>query len=270
MERIGRSASWLSTIFNATTRFIARYWQFRIRWRPQFDTYKGLQRYADAVGERGFGSNLIYSFVDGSFFESARPGYKQRRAYSGYYRGHSLKFQAIVTPDGIITLSLPFWANAHDRAIYEEDESSQRLVNLLDTKILEGEQALYLYGDNAYYGCSFVQAPFNHPNGHGYLSGPKQAFNGHLASARIAMENAFGDLTNRFTYNSAHFALFSEGQPIGSYYYTACFLGNILCCIREGNLVSSRYRCSPPLLEEYLDLQAMLQRWEEDQEAEDE
>ena len=58
--------------------------------------------------------------IDGIVREAVRPGYGiQRRFYNIHYKKHSIKFQGIYTPDGlIISITGPWEAIAHDWYIY--------------------------------------------------------------------------------------------------------------------------------------------------------
>jgi len=57
-----------------------------------------LQVYADTIYQKGAPLPNCFGFVDGT----ARPGSNQRIMYNGHKCIHSLKFQAIATPNGLI------------------------------------------------------------------------------------------------------------------------------------------------------------------------
>jgi hypothetical protein len=58
--------------------------------------------------------------IDGTVREAARPGYGiQRRFYNVMYKKHSIKFQSICAPNGlIISITGPWEATAHDWYMY--------------------------------------------------------------------------------------------------------------------------------------------------------
>ena len=58
---------------------------------------------ADAIGL----GNCV-GFIDGTHKEVRRPTYFQQNAYSGYHAEHCISFQAVCTPDGMLSVSPPF------------------------------------------------------------------------------------------------------------------------------------------------------------------
>ena len=70
------------------------YWD-HIRLTPE-----QLKNYCQAIDTPG---NLIYGFIDGTHRAICRPSsLPQQPFYSGYKKIHSIKFQAIMAPDGLI------------------------------------------------------------------------------------------------------------------------------------------------------------------------
>lgn len=237
----------MSTIFNDAITFLATRWEHRIRWRADLDDYNRLFYYASKIAAAGYGDHQIFGFVDGSFFQFCRPVNDQRRYCSGYYKGHGLKFQAIMTPDGMVNLSDFFPAPIGDADIWHQDDAYYKIDNMM----LQKSVPLFSYGDHAYHQCAWVHAPYSHPNGHSLLPEDQRLFNAHLAEALVAVENGFGEVVKHWTYNSNKLGLKSLLQPVAAYYYTAGLFHNILCCLR-GNPISKRFNCTPPTVEEYL------------------
>jgi len=109
----------------------------------------------------GDGSALFWGFIDGTFRGFCRPtGYEQQRsAYSGHKKDTGQKFQAIVTPDGLVmSLVGPFMGPVNDWAIFRRSCVESKLRELM-----EGRKTLYLYGDPSYKISYRVIAPFKHP-----------------------------------------------------------------------------------------------------------
>jgi hypothetical protein len=64
-----------------------------------------------------------------------------------------------------------------------------------------GSPALYVYGDPAY-SCTFgTLCPFEDPCGRHWLPPTKQEFNARPKAVRIAVENAFGQTQQLWTYS---------------------------------------------------------------------
>ena len=57
---------------------------------------------SDAVSARGAPLQNCFGFVDGTVRPIARPGEHQRLVYNGHKRVHSLKFQSLALPNGVI------------------------------------------------------------------------------------------------------------------------------------------------------------------------
>ena len=115
-ELFGRSPAWLSTIFNDVVGYLVQEFKGLLQWHPQL-TYEQMQVYAKAV-EAISDCPRIWGFVDGTFRGFSRPGASneaQRRAYSGHKRQHGQNFQAIVTPNGLVSSLIgPFFGPTND------------------------------------------------------------------------------------------------------------------------------------------------------------
>ena len=66
-----------------------------------------MEIYSQKIYEKNGVLNNLWGFIDGTLRKTARPVYFQRHAYSGHKRCHGLKFQTVVTPDGLIALLWP-------------------------------------------------------------------------------------------------------------------------------------------------------------------
>ena len=71
-------------------------WNFDILSPPM------LQEYADVIHAKGAPLNNCFGFIDGTVRPISRPGQHQRIVYNGHKRVHSLKFQSVALPDGLI------------------------------------------------------------------------------------------------------------------------------------------------------------------------
>jgi hypothetical protein len=89
-------------------------------WHPRLDDYARLLEFGEATGLRtGLGGNSIWGFIDGTFRPFCRPSNEQGYHYSGQKKRHGLKFQGIVTPDGLISsMDGPWLARFNDWRIY--------------------------------------------------------------------------------------------------------------------------------------------------------
>jgi len=74
--------------------------------------------YADAIQAKGAALDICWGFVDGTVRAICRPKVNQRVVYNGHKRVHSLKFQSVVAPNGLIANLLgPVEGRRHDAAM---------------------------------------------------------------------------------------------------------------------------------------------------------
>lgn len=71
-------------------------WNFDILSPPM------LQEYADVIHAKGAPLNNCFGFIDGTVRPISRPRQHQRIVYNGHKRVHSLKFQSVALPNGLI------------------------------------------------------------------------------------------------------------------------------------------------------------------------
>ena len=72
------------------------------QWNPTVLSPVDLQIYSDAVAAKGAALHDCFGFIDGTVRPICRPGEQQRILYNGHKRLHSLKFQAVALPNGLI------------------------------------------------------------------------------------------------------------------------------------------------------------------------
>ena len=65
--------------------------------------HHALQTYAEAVSDKGTVLDNCFGFVDGTVCPICCPNTNQRIVYNGHKRVHSLKFQSIAIPNGLIS-----------------------------------------------------------------------------------------------------------------------------------------------------------------------
>jgi len=181
MRLFGKSRTWQSVIFNdVITHLVTRY-EEKLEWDSQRLTYYKLQSYAEYVGARGRGAS-IWGFVDRTLKVVCRPTRHQRRWYSGYKKRHAIKFQAITTPDGLIShLAGPFEGKLGDWAAWRQSGIEKHLRHVHQGRL--GNQGarprLYVYGDPVYSAGYGVIGPYkalpNRP-----LPPETQAFNAYV------------------------------------------------------------------------------------------
>jgi hypothetical protein len=248
-DLFGRSKSWLSTVFNDVILYLAARFAPVLLWHPQL-TYERLKVFADAV-ERVGGVPGIWGFVDGTFRGYCRPSgnEEQRRVYSGHKKLWGNNYQAIVTPDGLVSsLSGPYMGPTNDWTMWRRSGCDEAI-----REVMRGhEKTLYIYGDGAYYASFGVACPFEDPRGRRWLPDDKKAFNKALSSVRIAVEQSFGRTQVLWTYTAFNKGLTAGWQPVAVQFIVAILLTNCHTCLRGTSSAGSRFLVPPPEIEDYL------------------
>ena len=103
VPRFGRSVPELTMVSNYVMKFLCSTFNNKLRdmnqnWLSPFH----LETFAQAVHDEGGALQNCWGFIDGTVRPLCRPGENQRLLYNGHKRVHSLKFQSVVTPSGMI------------------------------------------------------------------------------------------------------------------------------------------------------------------------
>ena len=183
-------------------------------------------------------------FIDGTLRPIARPTRNQKVMYSGHKRCHGLKFQSVVTPDGIIChWSGPYAGSRHDAGIL----GTSQLLQVLEQSFVHQERTFNIYGDPAYPSSIILQAPFRGA----HITEVEQVFNRMMSRVRVAVEWSFGGLLQLFPFLDYRTNLKLHLQPLGVFFSVATILFNCHTCF-EGSVASSHFGVEPPSLNEYL------------------
>ena len=103
IPRFGRPVSVLSPITNHTLDYIyENHGHLITQWNRNILNPRALQSYADSISRKGASLNNCFGFIDGTVRPISRPGHAQRVVYNGHKRVHSLKFQSLAFPNGLI------------------------------------------------------------------------------------------------------------------------------------------------------------------------
>lgn len=217
-------------------------------------TPERLVTFTIAIQNRGAPLETCFGFIDCTLREIARPIYGQEAVYNGWKRKHCLKYQAVVTPDGIIIhLYGPVEGTKHDALVWNESGLSdilERHAYAPDGTILQ------IYGDPAYPITEYLLSPF----AGAAIGGDEQHWNRTMSKVRIIVEWYFKEVLQMFSYLD-----FTRSQkillsPIGIQYPVAVLLHNAHICLHRPQI--SQYFArpededipglfAPPSLEEY-------------------
>jgi nuclease HARBI1 len=203
--------------------------------------------YAHLVSEKSGGLvNNIWGFIDGTLRPTQRPSHFQRLLYSGHKRRHGLKFQSVVTPDGLFASMFgPICGNRHDSYMLRESNILPALEEMMP---IDG--VVYsLYGDPAYPQSRLLFGGFRYP----HPNSPEAAWNQQLSRVREAVEWNFKEIIAQFRFLDHEPEMKVFKMPVGLYFFVATFLCNIHSVL-YGNQAASYFDAETMTFDEYLDM----------------
>jgi hypothetical protein len=220
----------------------------KLNWDEDRLTPATIRRYAMAIENTG-GAMGVWGFIDGTMRAICRPDKNQRLYYSGYKKCHAIKFQAVTTPDGLMShLAGPWPGHRGDWGMYLASGLQNKLRRLNARE--NPEDHCYLYGDPAYalsYGViSAYKARPGRP-----LDPILHEVNTAMSAMRISVEHSFGKTMMLWSFNGFKGDLKVGLSPVGAYFVVAVLLSNIHSCV-YGNQTSQQFNCAPPSLHDYL------------------
>lgn len=197
---------------------------------------------------RSISNSRIVGFIDGTHVKIARPHGNARlenAAYSGHKKTHTLKYQAVTTPDGIcIDLAGPFAGSQHDSFLFANSGLYRRLKPALKV----GGIQYRIFGDPAYRSSDLLTVGYKGQN----LTNGQKEYNKILSGSRVSIEWFFGAVKNNFQIFNILGRLKVGGVRFcGAYFTIAVFLTNLKHCL-EGSQGSKYFNISPPRFEEYM------------------
>ena len=202
-----------------------------------------LQYFADAIHAKGAPLQNYWGFIDGTVRPICRPQQNQRILYNGHKRVHALKFQSVVTPNGLIAnLSGPYEGKRHDSGMLAESSLLQKLQ--LHSFNPAGNP-LCIYRDPAYPLRVHLQAPFR-----GQLNQNQQDYNKAMSQVRTSVEWVFGDILNYFSFLDFKKDLKIGLSAIGKMYITCASIRNAHTCF-YGCTTSKYFQIDPPDVFQY-------------------
>ena len=257
-ETFGRPRKDLSVIFNTTLLFLFNTWHDLLTTTLMHPwlTAERLELYSEAVHRKAPLTN-VWGFIDGTVRPMCRPIVGQRPVYNGHKRVHALKFQSVVTPDGMIAnLYGPVEGRRHDAFLLADSG----LLPLLEAHMnrpnaAPGTPQVYsLYDDPAYPLSAHLLCPFR---GAGQTAAQQQ-FNTLMSAVRTSAEWEFGKMLQLFAFVDFRKNLKVLLQPVGAIYMVSALLTNCYKCL-HGNQTASFFATEDhpmmaPALEEYLQL----------------
>jgi len=204
-----------------------------------------MQQFAKHIKDKGMPLDHVIGFLDAKVLFTCRPTDGQEVAYSGHKHAHGVKFQTVVSPDGISRLVYgPRAGCENDVGILNKSNLIQQLQN----HMMRSEIKYYLYSDLGYVQNSVLF----HPSKGDKLTQEQHDFNGLASSCRMSVEWDYGHLAADWAYTDYKKKQQIQLTQVGPAYVVAFLLDNCKCCLNQGNQISSYFGCAPPTLEAYL------------------
>jgi hypothetical protein len=212
-----------------------------------------MPRYAEIISAKcGLVSN-VWGFLDGTLRRTCRPTYHQKQMYSGHKRTHGMKFQSVVTPDGLFACMFgAICGNCHDSHMLTRSGLLPALCNLMPVEMVPLGGTLYsLYADPAYPQSAHIFGGFRNPA----AGSREELWNTQMSSVCESVEWGFAYINRHWSFLNFPSALKLFQSPIAKYYMIATFFCNLRTCY-YGNQTMSYFECGKDALtiDEYLAL----------------
>ena len=206
--------------------------------------------FAQAVTDAGGPAPRTAGFIDGTIRIVCRPSRYQRQAYTGYGRKHGVKFQTVVSPNGMITdLFGPIMARRGDGHMLRVSQILTRMGQFVHA----AGAHYYLYGDPAYPLHRFLLRGFK-----GAMSPQQQAFSTSMSCVRESVEWGYAIITTLFPLLDKKRAMQLLKSPIGKMYIAGAILANVHNCFYGNQIFAFFHKhytgtgLEPPSPEHYL------------------
>ncbi|KAF7336520.1 DDE Tnp4 domain-containing protein [Mycena sanguinolenta] len=213
-----------------------------------------LREYTTAIHNRGAPLMSIFAFIDCTIRRICHPTWYQRQAYNGHKKFHSLKFQALMLPNGIIGhLYGPVEGQRNDNFLLTESALLDALAQFAHQEDVDDDTPIerryfQIFGDPAYGVGPHIMSPFSRA---GVRTPDEQEWNAQMSAVRIEVEHGFGIVANLWPFLNAGWKMQLYSSPVGRYYRVGVLLTNCLNCL-HANQVAQYFDCLPPDLEDYL------------------
>ena len=115
--------------------------------------YNRMSYYAQRVYQKSGLVETVWGFIDGTLCKTCCPSLFQKLMYSGHKQYHGIKFQSVVTPDGLFaSMYCPVSGNRHGSFLLSNTGLLNKLQKFMPDDIPEDIAAVIysLYGDPAY------------------------------------------------------------------------------------------------------------------------
>ncbi|ETI54030.1 hypothetical protein F443_03109, partial [Phytophthora nicotianae P1569] len=205
-----------------------------------------LENFTAAIRAKGAALFNVWGFIDGTLRRTCRPsdGLEQRALFSGHKRCHGIKYQAVTTPDGIISrLFGPVEGRLHDLTLLDASELEESIR--ADSRF----KGYLLYGDPAYGMTEVFASPFNRIG----ATKEEAAVNASMSRVRISVEWGFGSIINDWAMVDFKPKMTIGSVPVGMLFEVSTIFTNCITIASRQNVISSYFDVVPPSFDKYFE-----------------
>lgn len=245
LPRFGRPVPQLCMISNHLMNILYESWHHLLgNLQQNWLATNNLEVFADVIHQAGAPLTNCWGFVDGTVRPITRPKRNQRIVYNGHKRVHGIKFQSVVTPNGLIAnLFGPVEGKRHDSGMLADSGLLQQLRRYC---VNANGDPLSIYGDPAYPFSVHLLTGFKGAN----ITQQQGIWNQKMSKVRTSVEWVFGDIINYFKFLDFKKNLKLGLSAVGKMYIVCALLHNARCCL-YGSETSTYFQCDPPIIETY-------------------
>lgn len=258
----GRSA--LSEIFNYMIDHIASEKGHVLKnFNQPYLSSERIDLMCESISGKGSPYKRCFGFVDGTVRAICRPSTDQREVpkytvyvncgtklnllwfqfYNGHKRVHSIKFQSVMFPNGIIfNLFGSVIGRRHDGHLLQRS----KLVQKIEHKFAGLQNPPHLYGDSGYPLSKVIIVPFKWNT-----TRRQQRVNKIMSKVRVSIEWGFAKIIQLFPFVDFKKNLKVRKEQVPKFYKVATILTNCHTCL-YGSQVCQYFELEPPTLQEYL------------------
>jgi DDE superfamily endonuclease len=189
LDLFGQSRAWQSSVYNDTLMYLVRRYCDMLYWDRQRLKLETIWNYCSIIEEKTR-IKSVWGFIDRTICPICRPStLNQRLWYTGYKKLYRFKFQAISTPNSLISsLSSPTTAVNGDWAMWHESRLEDILYKVFDG--IEEDKEPLIYSNLAYRGGYRIMCAYVRQLGRQLIES-KQNFNTTMSSVRMLIKLFF-------------------------------------------------------------------------------
>ena len=249
-EFFGIEYSQISRIFNHVVKFLDEEHKPTYRNLAFLNETNRLQRFNTVIREKIASVHNVPMparecntslFLDGTRQRVCRLGgnnNEQAAIYDGKNKIHSLGYQGVSGPDGIVyDIFGPLCGRRHDVLIFRKSSFNVRFGNIQN----HNEVQYVAYADKAYTDCSHVLGAYHGHN----VTEEHKVHNNIMKSVRIGIEWAFMKIVMNNSYLDYHRGMNIALQPVAPMYRVSVLLANAHTCL-YGSQAAQYFGIIPP------------------------